>query len=91
MSVSELEALLDDRVLMVSAKIEGLKEKELVTSDHAVVLHETRLFGNEAVHELRQPQRQELRTAIEIAEHTLENIYEIATKARALRRSVRSK
>ena len=70
----------------LEAKIEGLTEKRLLTQQHSKVLHQHRFLGNEALHELDQPSRKELRVAIEIVEHTLENIYELEDKAKALRR-----
>ncbi len=71
----------------LEGKIEGLREKAFVTVDHAIVLHETRLFGNEAAHELKRPGRDTLKSAVEIMEHTLENMYELTVKARSLRLS----
>jgi len=68
----------------LQGKIEGLREKGFVTADHATVLHKTRLFGNEAAHELKRPGRQTLKSAVEIMEHTLENMYELTVKARSL-------
>ena len=75
----------------LEGKIEGLREKGFVTVDHANVLHETRLFGNEAVHELERPARETLKSAVEIMEHTLENMYELSMKARSLRLSSRKR
>lgn len=66
-------------------KIEGLHEKALLTKKHAETLHEHRLLGNYALHELDIPSNQELRLAIEIIEHTLDNIYELQNKAEELR------
>ncbi len=69
----------------LEGKIEGLREKGFVTVDHATVLHESRLFGNEAAHELERPGRKTLKSAVEMMEHTLENMYELTVKARSLR------
>lgn len=74
----------------LEGKIEGLREKGFISVDHAAVLHETRLFGNEAAHELARPNRDTLRSAVEIMEHTLENMYELTVKARSLRLSKRN-
>jgi uncharacterized protein DUF4145 len=68
----------------LEGKVEGLREMGFVTADHANALHETRLFGNEAAHELQRPGREVLKSAVEIIEHTLENMYELTAKARSL-------
>lgn len=66
-------------------KISGLCEKEILTKKSADMLHEHRFLGNDAVHELSQPKQRELRLAIEIIEHILEQIFEIPEKAETLR------
>lgn len=75
----------------LEGKVEGLREKGFVTVDHSNALHETRLFGNEAAHELQRPGRETLKSAVEIMEHTLENMYDLTVKARSLRLSKRSR
>ena len=62
-------------------KIEGLHEKGLLTRQHSEILHEHRFLGNDAVHDLKQPTQDELKLAIQIVEHTLENLYELKNKA----------
>jgi hypothetical protein len=66
-------------------KISGLHEKGLVTKNHAEILHEHRFLGNEALHTLDTPTKKELKIAIEIIEHTLDNLYEINQKAEELK------
>lgn len=61
-------------------KIGGLYEKGLLTKPHAETLHEHRFLGNEALHSLNQPSKEELKIAIEIVEHTLEALYELKEK-----------
>jgi hypothetical protein len=75
----------------LEGKVEGLREKGFVTVDHSTVLHETRLFGNEAAHELQRPRPETVKSAVEIMEHTLENMYELTVKARSLRLSKRTR
>lgn len=77
----------------LQGKIAGLHEKNLLTKSNANILHEHRSLGNEAVHELDIPSKEELKLAIEIIEHTLENIYEIRSKAEDLqwKRALRKK
>jgi len=69
----------------LKARIEGMEEKGLITAKHKTVLHEHRLSGNEAVHELKALSLEEAKLAIEIIEHTLEHVYEIPFKASDLR------
>lgn len=68
----------------LEGKIAGLHEKGFLTQQHSDVLHEHRYLGNEAVHELAQPARDELALAIEIIEHIFESVYEIPQKAYSL-------
>lgn len=69
----------------LQGKIEGLVEKGLLTRQHATSLHEHRFLGNEALHELQQPEAEDLKIAIEIIEHTLYNIYELGGRTELLR------
>ena len=69
----------------LQGKIAGLAEKSILTKSNAEILHEHRFMGNEALHELSQPSVTELKLAIEIVEHLLENIYELPSKAKELK------
>lgn len=73
------------RLSNLQGKLEGLAEKGILTPQHVSALHETRLMGNEAVHELQRPDAEALKVAIEIIEHTFETVYEIADKLEALK------
>ncbi|MBV5346732.1 DUF4145 domain-containing protein [bacterium] len=68
--------------------ISGLQEKGLLTQTSAQTLHEHRYLGNAAVHELARPSEDELRLAIEIIEHTLQQLYELPEKAEELKRAI---
>lgn len=69
----------------LQGKIAGLCETGILTKGNSEILHEHRYLGNDAVHELDQPSTSELKLAIEIIEHTLENLYEIPEKAAELK------
>jgi hypothetical protein len=69
----------------IEAKINKLFEKGFLTKQHADILHEHRVLGNKALHEIQIPTEQELLIAIKIIEHTLENIYELQDKVEELR------
>jgi hypothetical protein len=71
----------------LEGRIAGLQEKGLLTQSSAQTLHEHRYLGNDAVHELARPSEDELRLAIEIIEHTLQQLYELPEKAEELRRA----
>ena len=61
-------------------KINALHEKKVLSERHAEILHELRIIGNEAVHQLTAPAEDDLKAAIEIVEHTLENLYGLSAK-----------
>lgn len=69
----------------LQGKIGGLFEKGLLTKHHTEILHEHRFLGNEALHSLDQPTKEELKIAIEIVDHTLDNLYELTEKVSDLR------
>ena len=66
----------------------GFRKKGLLTHPSAQALHEHRYLGNTAVHELARPSAEELKSAIEIVEHVLEQLYELPEKAEELRRAI---
>ncbi len=68
----------------LEAKIGGLSEKGYLTKGNADILHNLRFIGNEALHELSAPPKSEIKLAIEIVEHTIENLYELEYKAKRL-------
>ncbi len=69
----------------LEGKIEGLVSERFLTKSNAETLHDLRFMGNEALHELESPTKNELKLAIEIIESTINNIYEIAHKAVVLK------
>jgi hypothetical protein len=72
----------------LEGRISGLQEKGLLTQSSAQTLHEHRYLGNSAVHELARPSADELKLAIEIVEHVLEQLYELPEKAAELRLAI---
>lgn len=66
-------------------KINGLYEKNKLTKENAEILHEHRLLGNTAIHDLNTPSITELHLALEILEHVFDNLYEIPVKANQLK------
>ncbi len=69
----------------LQGKISGLHEKSVLTKKHAEVLHELRFLGNDALHSLDAPAPEELKLAIDIVEHTLDNLYELSEKFERLK------
>lgn len=62
-----------------------MAEKGLLTSQHAELRHDHRFLGNDAVHEFKAPTQESLSAAIDVIEHTLENVYEIGPTGRRIR------
>jgi len=75
----------------LEGRISGLQEKGLLTQTSAQTLHEHRYLGNSAVHELARPATDELKLAVEIVEHALEQLYELPEKAAELQAIARRK
>lgn len=71
----------------LQGKIAGLMEKGLLTRMSAQTLHEHRALGNDAVHELARPSNDELKLALEVIEHVLDQLYELPEKAAELQRA----
>lgn len=65
----------------LNGKINGLSEKKILSERQAEILHELRFLGNDAVHDLYRPSSDELLSAIQILEHTLDTLYEMPERA----------
>lgn len=72
----------------LDGKINALSDRGFLLKNNAEVLHELRFMGNDALHELSSPSSSELKMAIEIIEHTIDNIYEFEHKAVELRNEI---
>jgi hypothetical protein len=76
----------------LEGKINGLVEAGLITKTNADHLHSMRVTGNEALHELEQPTKNEIELALAIVEHVLmqvfhlDKIYAAMTQLRETRR-----
>lgn len=68
----------------LEGKIAGLAEAHHLTAPHAEVLHQHRFMGNEAVHELQAPTQPDIEIALDVVEHTLDNLYELKHKMQQL-------
>jgi len=71
----------------LEGKINGLKK--IIPSTIAEKLHGFRFIGNDALHELVEPQRKDLALAIEIIEDILNLVYELDYKTARLYKQVR--
>lgn len=65
----------------LQGKIEGLREAGLITESHAVVLHQIRFLGNDAVHRAEAVETTLLEVAVEIVENLVYQVYELPHKA----------
>lgn len=90
-----IEGICNDRGLLIEEeevksfvslkqKIGRLVTNGLMTAPHANILHELRFLGNYAVHQLLPPSANELKIAMDILEHMMENIYELLPKVQKL-------
>lgn len=61
-------------------KINSLQEKSIVTKEGVEILHKLRVLGNDAAHEVKKHDYQQLSLAIEIIEHMLDGTYIIPHK-----------
>ena len=78
--IAKNEQMTSKKFSTLEKKINGLHEKKILSERHAEILHALRFIGNEAVHQLTAPHEDDLKTAIEIVEHTLENLYGLSAK-----------
>ena len=74
------EAMTTEKPKNLEKKIDALHEQGILSKKHVEILHALRFIGNEAVHELTAPPEYDLKAAIEIVEHTLENLYGLSAK-----------
>ncbi|MEX6017818.1 DUF4145 domain-containing protein [Providencia vermicola] len=68
----------------LEVKIFGLNERGHLTVSSAKSLHEHRFMGNNAVHALKRSTRGDLLIAIDLLEHSLNEIFEVQAKAEGL-------
>ena len=61
-------------------KIDNLKEKSILTKEGVETLHKLRVLGNDAAHEVKEHNKQQLLVAIQIIEHMLDGTYIIPHK-----------
>ena len=74
------EAITTEEAKNLDKKIDELHKQGILAKKHAKILHALRSIGNKAVHELSTPPQDDLKAAIEIVEHTLENLYGLSAK-----------
>lgn len=72
-------------------KINSLRDKAIVTPKGAETLHRIRVLGNEAAHEVKSHNKQQLTLALEIIEHMLDGTYIIPKKVERVFKKVDSK
>ena len=59
----------------LSALIDGLSDKGVLSAKQAEILHSHRFLGNVAAHKVQQASREEILAALEIAESMMKTIY----------------
>lgn len=85
--IAKNEQMKTKKLYTLEKKINSLQKKKILSEEHAEILHALRFIGNEAVHELTAPPGEDLKAAIEIVEHTLENLYGLSAKGYRLLRN----
>ena len=66
-------------------KINAMRGQALVSIQQESILHDLQFLGNEVLHELQVPSHEEIDAALDIIEHIVEDLYEIAGKAGILK------
>lgn len=69
----------------LEGKIYGLLQNGLISETQSSALHELRFLGNNAVHDLEEPSREELQSALDIIEHMIDDLYELPLKSQKLK------
>lgn len=69
----------------LKTKIEALNKQGIITFVNSEALQNHRFIGNNAVHSLTHLSHDDLKKAIEIIEHTIENVYELNAKGSDLK------
>lgn len=70
----------------LESKINALVDIGVLTKEGAEILHQTRIYGNDAAHEVNPISQQNLGVLMDIAENLLENVYILPKKAAALKK-----
>jgi len=65
-------------------RIDQLFKGGFVSNGDKKLLHAIRFLGNDAAHEIKEPQESELRVALEIVEHLLNSVFILERKAKSL-------
>jgi hypothetical protein len=71
----------------LQAKISGLVTKGYMAQMQADLLHEERYIGNDALHEMKTPTRQDLEDGLKIVEGLMNTIYVLPERAARLKSS----
>ena len=73
-----LEAIIKEQNVQgvdLSEKINNLTKKGKVTLNYASTLHELRRIGNEAAHSIKPYSPEEIKTAMDVIDHLLQQFY----------------
>ncbi|MCP4747992.1 MAG: DUF4145 domain-containing protein [Desulfobacteraceae bacterium] len=73
-----IEAICKDKNISGSnlkEKIDDLENSGYITKEGATILHNLRFMGNEAVHEIKEHQIEELNAAIDVTDYLLKGMY----------------
>ncbi|MEK6615011.1 MAG: DUF4145 domain-containing protein [Bacteroidota bacterium] len=63
-----------DKIKNIEDKVNALFEKGIITKKHSTILHSFRALGNNALHEIILPTKEELEQAITIINHSIDSV-----------------
>jgi uncharacterized C2H2 Zn-finger protein len=70
---------------VLKKKIINMREQGFISSQQENILHKLRFLGNDALHDLQMPTKEEIDAALDIIENIIESLYEILGKANILK------
>jgi len=72
-------------------KIKGLVDINFLTKQNAEILQHLRFIGNDALHKLEKPSKEELKTALEIVDIIIKSTYELKIKEEKLKKKTQER
>ena len=70
---------------VLDKKINNMREQGFISQQQENIMHKLRFLGNDALHDLQIPTKEEIDAALDIIENIIESLYEILGKANILK------
>jgi hypothetical protein len=74
----------------LAKRIDELVKMSLLTSSGADILHGIRLLGNDAIHEMKSPSKEQMIAAMKVLDHLLLGVYVLPNEAKVLPKVVKT-